>query len=95
MTVLSCMQFAKYDNLWNPMLHKVVWQHMQGLLGSLITIFLQIYSRESPREKIEKRSRFDSYSREFGVQCFGPPCIFWPTTFFFFENFSIDELNDL
>jgi len=64
-------------------------------VGILNNHFLQIYSRESPREKIEKRSRFDSYSREFGVQFFGPPCIFWPTTFFFFENFSIGELNDL
>jgi len=27
------------------MFHKVVWQHMQGVVGFLIKVFLQIYYR--------------------------------------------------
>ena len=40
--------------------HKVVWQHMQGALGFLIRIQLQILQRNLPVKKISvNRLRFD------------------------------------
>jgi len=42
------------------MFHKVVWQHMQGVVGFVITILLQIYLRISKWKSYENRLRFDS-----------------------------------
>jgi len=43
------------------MFHKVVWQHMPGVVGILITILLQLYwrIRLSACERVENRLRFD------------------------------------
>jgi len=41
------------------MFHKVVWQHLQGVLGFLITSLLQIYEGIFQWKKIENRLRFD------------------------------------
>jgi len=34
------------------MFHKVVWQYMQGVVGSLVTIFVYKFTQESSSEKI-------------------------------------------
>jgi len=42
------------------MFHKVVWQHMQGVVGFLITTLLQIYHKSLPvKFFFENRLRFD------------------------------------
>ena len=57
------------------MLHEVVWQHMQGLVGSLITTLLQIYqgifrwkTTEMKWDKI-----WQNYGYEFGVSFLAYP----------------------
>ena len=39
----SYMPVLKHGNSCNPILHKVVCQHVQGVVGSLITALLQIF----------------------------------------------------
>ena len=49
------------------MFHKVVWQRMQGVVGFLITVLLQI-SRESDWKNFENQLRFDKrYRHEYGL----------------------------
>jgi len=43
---LACqfaLLFLKRGNLLNQIFHKVVWQHMQDAVGSLITALQQVY----------------------------------------------------
>ena len=60
----------KHGNLWNQILHKVkvVWQHEQGVVGSLITTLLQICYRISQWTNFENWLIFNGqYCHEFGV----------------------------
>jgi len=41
------------------MFHKVMWQHMQGVVGYLITTLLQIYKGILKRKNVENQLRFD------------------------------------
>ena len=41
------------------MFHKVTCQHMQGVVGFLAIVLLQIYWRIGQRKKIENQLRFD------------------------------------
>jgi len=41
------------------LLHKVVWQHMQGVVGSLTCSLLQIYWKIFEWNSFENRLRFD------------------------------------
>ena len=34
--------FLEHGIFWNPDFHKVVWQHVQGVVGSVIITWLQI-----------------------------------------------------
>ena len=53
------------------MFHKVVWQHMQSLVGSLTTTLLQIYYRICQWKKNWKSVRFwQNYDREFAATFF-------------------------
>jgi len=53
------------------MFHKVVWQHMQGTVGFLITILLQIYQRIFPWQKNLKSVKiWQNYGHEFVASLF-------------------------
>ena len=34
----SLYSYVEHGNMWNQILHKLVWQHAQGEVGSLVTI---------------------------------------------------------
>jgi len=57
-------------------LHKVVWQHMQGVVGSLIATLLQILEN-IPVENFENWLRFDRIVAFLSLVCmqFFPPCM--------------------
>jgi len=57
------------------MLHKVVWQHVQGVVGFLITPYLQIYQRifQWINVKIGSVKIWQNYGHEFVAS------FFWPT----------------
>ena len=50
--------------------HKVVWQHMQDVVGSLIITFAKFPRESASEKKIKNRLRFDSYCLEFSVSLF-------------------------
>ena len=55
--------------------HKVVWQHMQDLLGFLMTTLLQITTESFSEKKTENRLKFDRImSVSLWSQFFGPLC---------------------
>jgi len=57
------------------MFHKVVWQHMQSLVGSLTTTLLQIYYRICQWKKTENRLGFDRImTANLLPRFFGPRC---------------------
>jgi len=57
------------------MFHKVVWQHMQDVVGFLITTLLQIYQGIFQRKKLCRSVKnWQNYGREFVALLFGPPC---------------------
>jgi len=35
--------YREHDDFWNQIFHKVVWQHVQGVLVSLLITLLQIF----------------------------------------------------
>jgi len=65
------------------MFHKVVWQHMKGMVGLAITNLLQIYQGILQWKKIENRLRFDRVMAMSLIvaSLFGPPGI-KPMSFF-------------
>jgi len=63
------------------MFHKVVWQHMQELVGFLITTLLQIYQGIFQWKKFLFRLRFDRImAMSLRPHFFGSPCIFNSTS---------------
>ena len=74
------------------MFHKVVWQHMQGTVGFLITILLQIYQRIFPwQKKILNRLRFG------GIMAMSLWLHFFsqPYTFIFVYEFTTGHQGDI
>ena len=56
------------------MFHKVVWQHMQGVVGFLVTSLLQILRRNLLVTKFCKSVKiWHSYGHKFVASLFGPP----------------------
>jgi len=58
------------------MFYKVVRQHMQGVVGSLLTTLLQIYRGIFQWENFENRLRFD---KTMAMRVW--PHFFWPTLY--------------
>jgi len=59
------------------MFHNVVWQHMQGVLGFLITTVLQIYKEIFQWIKSENRLRFNRIiATSLWPHFFGPPVMY-------------------
>jgi len=57
------------------MFQNVVWQHMQGVIGPIITTLLQKFTREPSSERIFKIGEdLTQLCHEFGA-------IFWPTLY--------------
>ena len=72
------------------MFHKVVWQHMQGVVRFLITTLMLIYLGVFWWKKIWKPVEiWQNYSHETVVSLFGPPCILHEKA----SGIYIDELE--
>jgi len=52
------------------MFHEIVWQHVQGVMGFLITGLVQMYQEIFQWKNFKNRLRFDGVCG----RLFGPPC---------------------
>jgi len=58
--------------------HKVVWRHTWGVVGSLVTVLLQMFSLFRQWNKFEKRSTFDKV-KAYEVKAYKKCASFWAT----------------
>ena len=59
------------------MFHKVVWQHMQGMVGFLVTRLLQIYQGILQWKHFVNRLTFDrTMAMSLWPHLFGPRCVY-------------------
>jgi len=83
----------RYAKTQTSNFHKVVRQHTEGMMGSIIWILLEIYFCFQQSNNFENRLRIDN-RHEFGILLFGTACILVLLQFYDVMHGWMDTVNN-